>query len=94
MFKFNVPRGMLLKHLKMGYPSKTGIISIVVAPAEITIPEYRPVRYKGVTQLSASSIFSTFNFLNIILAITSRMRRSVNTFSRMITVFPKHEQLI
>ena len=64
-----------------------------LAPPEITIPEYLPVRYKGVTQLRANYIFSIFNFLNIILAIDYKTRLSVYTFSRITTVFPWHEQL-
>ena len=71
-----------------------GMISMLVAPAETTRPEYLPVKYKGVTQLKASSIFYIFNFLNNILAIIYKILRSVYTFSRIITVLPLQEQFM
>jgi hypothetical protein len=65
-----------------------------LAPADTTTPEYRPVRYSGATQLKPSSTFYTFSLRNSTFAMPSKMRRSVKTFSKMMTVLPEQEQLM
>ncbi len=53
------------------------MISVQLAPLEITIPVYFAVRYNGATQLRLNSIFYIFNFVNIIFAINSNTNRGV-----------------
>lgn len=74
--------------------SNTGMISTQEAPPLITTPENLPLRYKGVTQLSPNSTFSTLNFLNSILTMTSKILLSVNTCYNIMTVLFKHELFI
>ncbi len=59
-----------------------------LAPAEITIPEYLAVKYKGVTQLKQNYNLYILSLLNIILAINYNTYLGVYTFYNNMTVFP------
>jgi len=69
------------------------MISVQLAPLEITIPEYLAVRYRGVTQLNENSNLSILSLLNMIFAMSYSTYLGVYTFSNKITVLFWQDEL-